>query len=153
MPNELQRKRVTQIGFLVRDAEAAAKEWAKFPQIEVPPVTMCEAYEVTHATYEGKPCYGRIRQVIIDVDNIQLEFIEPVGDEPSFWYDSLRKQGEGLHHIAFSTGDMDGSLKTMDQEGFRLIQRGSWPDTPRDGQYAYLDTMDRLKCCIELLFH
>ena len=81
----------------------------------------------------------------------EIELISLVDREPSFWRDSLDRDGEGLHHIAFYTGDIQGDLARLNQSGFVTIQQGSWPESPRDGYYAYADTRDKLKCTVELL--
>ena len=81
----LQKEQIVQIGFLVKDIRKTAKKWAEFLGVEMPEISMTGKYEETHAVYRGEPCNGQIYQVCFDLANIQIEFIEPIGEEPSYW--------------------------------------------------------------------
>ena len=144
---------VVQIGFLVKDIEKTARAWADFLGVEMPEIFMTGPQEETHAVYRGKPCPGRIRQACMDLANIQLELIEPIGEEPSYWQECLDRDGEGLHHIAFRMDDSERELKEFEQQGHPVMQQGEWKEEPHNGFYAYLDMQDSLKCVIELLGH
>ena len=89
----------------------------------------------------------------MDLANIQLELIEPIGEEPSYWKECLDRDGEGLHHIAFRMDDSERELKEFEQQGHPVMQQGEWKEEPHNGFYAYLDMQDSLKCVIELLGH
>lgn len=143
--------KITQICVAVRDAKETAKHWAAFFGVDEPEVFASEKYEITHAVYNGKPCNGRIYQAIFDFENIQVEIVSPVDDEPSYWLDWINEHGEGIHHLALRTKDMDAAVAELKDKNFDVIQRGSWPTEPVDGQYAYITTAEKLKCCLELL--
>lgn len=151
MAGAIDRNKVLQICILVKDVKETGRHWADFLQVEMPEVSVTEKYDKTQAMYLEKPCNGRIYQCVFELENIQIEVVEPVDDEPSFWSDYLREHGEGVHHIAFLTKDMDAAVRELSGEGCGIIQRGSWPADPADGQYAYFDTLKKLKCCVELL--
>jgi methylmalonyl-CoA/ethylmalonyl-CoA epimerase len=144
------KKKVTQIGILVSDIEKATKEWEKFTGIKSEIFTI-ERYEVTGATYMGKPCYGLIKQALFNLSNVQIELISPYGDEPSVWKDCLDQNGEGLHHLAFVTDNVDDAIKEFEVSEMPLMQIGHWPAEPKDGTYAYMDARNSLKTIIELL--
>lgn len=146
----MDRKRVTQIGILVADIEAASAEWAQFTG-QASEIFLTEPYEVTGATYRGQPCYGRLKQAFFNLDNVQIELISPFGDEPSVWRDCLEKNGEGLHHLAFMTDQMDEDVHVLEKKGLRVMQSGHWPAEPVDGTYVYLDGRNSLKTIVELL--
>ena len=40
----------------------------------------------------------------------------------------IEKKGEGIHHIAFETDDIEAEIKRLQDEGFTLIH-----ETPKDG--------------------
>lgn len=146
----LRGSRVLQIGILVRDVSKAAHMWAVFLQRPVPEVRETLGYSFTQATYQGEPCNGRIRQAAISLDNIQLEFIEPIDDgNPSIWLDCLNQQGEGLHHIAFQVTDMDQQVQNCASQNMGCIQRGNFSG----GCYAYIDARERLGIILEYLEH
>ena len=46
---------VAQVGFIVKDVEAAKKKWAEFLGLEVPPTQPIGAYETTQTVYQGQP--------------------------------------------------------------------------------------------------
>lgn len=88
-----------------------------------------------------------------DLANIQIEFIEPIGEEPSYWKECLDRDGEGLHHIAFHSNSCEKDLADLENQGYPAIQQGEWKEEPKNGRYAYLDMQDSLKCIIELVGH
>lgn len=147
----LNRKMTSQICVLVRDVHAKAAAWAKFLQVQMPEVTVSERYDITKAVYRGEPCDGQIYQAIFDMDNIQLEVVGPVDGTSSYWRDYLDSHGEGLHHIAFRTSNMQDTLAELKDEGYDMIQWGCWLAEPKDGQYAYITSKEKLGCVIELL--
>jgi methylmalonyl-CoA epimerase len=57
----------------------------------------------------------------------QVELIEPIGPETTVGR-FLARRGEGLHHIAFRTPDLEAELARLDAEGVPLIDR-----VPRSG--------------------
>jgi len=146
----IDKTRLGQIGILVRDIEASAAAWARFLGVEPPPITQTYGYEVTHATYQGKPCQGLLRQAKFNLENIQIELISPVGDAPSVWRDCLERDGEGLHHLAFRAADMASAVAETTALGYPLLQTGSWPLSPKDGRYAYADARGEIHTILEL---
>lgn len=148
--SEIEKEKVIQIGILVRNVENAAEAWSRFLNMEPIFIETAE-YEVTGASYLGKPCYGMLKQAVFELENIQIELISPMNDEPSVWRDCLERDGEGLHHIAFFTSNMALSVNNMADAGYKVMQSGAWPDQPKGGRYAYLDTREDLKTIIEFL--
>lgn len=152
MQQTIQKQLITQIGILTPDIQASKAAWETFLGLSVQPVTESFGYEVTHATYLGRPLNGRIYQVCFQFGNIELELIQPVDSTPSYWKDCLDKNGPGIHHIAFAVKDMEESVSRCEALGLSLMQRGSWPagEYP-GGSYAYLDGMDSMHVVLELL--
>lgn len=145
----MKKERIIQIGIRVKNLDETAKEWQKFLGVE-PVIGVADGYEITKATYKGKPAYGLIKQALFDLENVQIELIAPLDDEINGWSEGMDKVGEGLHHLAFKTDDMEGTIAELKEKGFDLIQHGYWAgETP--GSYAYIDTKDSLKTIVELL--
>jgi 4-hydroxyphenylpyruvate dioxygenase-like putative hemolysin len=84
--------------------------------------------------------------VFFNLDNIQLEFIEP-DDNASNWRDTLNSKGEGFHHIAFGVKGMKEQLDLFEKNGVSLVQKGEYTG----GRYAFLDSIDQYKIMFELL--
>jgi methylmalonyl-CoA/ethylmalonyl-CoA epimerase len=142
----LKSRKVLQVALLVRDVEAAAKKYAALFGVEVPQIIISGAYEEALTEYKGKPTAARCKMAFFDLDNIQLEFIEP-DDNESNWKDMLNANGEGFHHIAFDIKGMKEQLDRFEQNGVGLIQKGEYPG----GRYAFVDSTDQYKIMFELL--
>ena len=144
-------KEIYQIGILVRDIRQTAAHWAELLGRPMPEIGITGDYATTHTVYRGQPCHGRIYQAAFQLGSVELEFVSPVDDEPSYWKECLDRDGEGLHHLAFRTDNITDDMQGLRDVGCPIVQSGNWPDTPRDGVYAYADGKDALKCVIELL--
>jgi catechol 2,3-dioxygenase-like lactoylglutathione lyase family enzyme len=142
----LKSTKVLQVALLVADAEKTAEKYAKLFGVPVPPVVLSGTYEEALTEYKGKPTPARCKMVFFDLDNIQLEFIEPDG-EASNWRDTLNERGEGFHHIAFDIKGMKEQLDRFEQNGVSLVQKGEYPG----GRYAFVDSADQYKIMFELL--
>ena len=76
----------------------------------------------------------------------QLELTEP-DHHPSTWRESLDKNGEGPHHVAFVIKGMKEKIAVLERNQMSLLQTGEYPG----GRYAYIDTLRDLKVITELL--
>ena len=141
---------VTQIAIIVRDIETTKKKFAAFFGVEPPEHSLAGDYSITQTTYMGEPASkaGCKLAFFKAGPNVQLELIEPNGEQ-STWQDFLDKNGEGIHHIAFSVSNMDEKVAACEKIGMVCSQRGKYGDG--SGEYAYLDATADLKCFIELL--
>ena len=149
---KVRTKQVRQIGILVRDLEKSAAAFERFLGVKADYIGVTESYEVTKQELWGKPCYGRCYQALFNLDNIQIELVSPYGEGDSVWKECLERDGEGLHHLAFKTNDIKEAIKDMEgRSNAGLIQYGTWPDSPKDGQYAYMDVIYEIKNIVELL--
>lgn len=143
---------VRQIGIMVKDIEKSVEEFEKFLGMKAAYVGVTESQEVTKQVLWGKPCEGRCHQALFNLENIQIELVSPYGEGDSVWKECLEKDGEGLHHLAFKTNNiMEAIDDVKERSGGELMQYGTWPDSPRDGQYAYIDTRSSIKTIVELL--
>lgn len=152
MQQTINKQFITQLGILTPDIRASKAAWETFLGLPSQPVTESFGYEVTHASYQGRPLNGRIYQVCFRFANIELELIQPIDNTPSYWKDCLDKNGPGIHHISFAVKDIQESVSQCEALGLSLKQNGSWPagDYP-GGSYAYLDAMDSMHVVLELL--
>ncbi|MCL1820748.1 MAG: VOC family protein [Oscillospiraceae bacterium] len=150
MSGILETNVVTQVGFIVRDIEAAKKKFAAFLGVEPPPHYDCGKYETTQTVYNGKPApeANSFLAFFNAGPNLQIELIQPNGVQ-STWQDFLDKHGEGIHHIAFNVKGMDKIIMNCEDFGMKLVQRAKYGDG--SGEYAYLDAEKDLKCIVELL--
>lgn len=144
--NALGNNVITQIGLLVRDIEKTSQAYADFFGVDKPQWFWTDAADVARTEYRGAPSEARAKLAFIDMGSLQLELIEP-DDQPSTWRESLDRDGEGFHHIAFVIDGMQEKVAALGRQGMPLLQKGEYAG----GRYAYVDTMKDLKVLIELL--
>jgi len=141
---------VAQVGFVVKDIEAAKVKWAEFLGLPVPQTVGGGDFEITQTQYKGQPAPdAQAKLAFLDVgQNFQLELIEP-NEAPSTWRESLDAHGEGVHHLAFVVKDTKSAVASCEAFGMKLEQTGQYGSG--GGRYTYLSSDDQLKVIIELL--
>jgi methylmalonyl-CoA/ethylmalonyl-CoA epimerase len=144
--NILGTKLITQIGILVHDIEATSQAYAQFFGVEKPQYSITDDVDKTQTQYRGKRSAARAKLAFFDMGSLQLELIEP-DHNPSTWRESLDKNGEGPHHIAFVIKGMKEKIAVLERNQMPLLQKGEYTG----GRYAYVDTLRDLKVIIELL--
>jgi len=82
----------------------------------------------------GLKCYNieevadqKVRTAFFKVGATKIELLEPTSPESTI-AKFIENRGEGIHHIAFATGDIAGALVEAEAKGVRLIDK-----TPRAG--------------------
>jgi len=80
---------------------------------------VCYAIEEV-ADQKVKTAFFKIGQTKIEL----LESTDPEGPIGKF----IEKRGQGIHHMAFATNNIEESLKEVEEKGVRLIDK-----TPRKG--------------------
>ena len=144
--NILGTKLITQIGILVHDIEKTSQAYAQFFGVEKPQCSITDEVDKAQTQYRGKRSDARAKLAFFDMGSLQLELIEP-DHNPSTWRESLDKNGEGPHHIAFVVEGMKDKIAVLERNQMPLLQKGEYPG----GRYAYIDTLRDLKVIIELL--
>jgi methylmalonyl-CoA epimerase len=139
-------KRITQIAIVVRDIDKTLTTWSKLLGIVKPAVIVTEDWESTHMTFKGKPSKAKAKLAFVNMENVQLEFIEPIG-RPSTWQEFLDKHGEGIHHIAFQVENLEETLDKLGQVGAKAEQKGDF----KGGCYIYTNSKNDLAAIIEIL--
>ncbi|HEY3284796.1 MAG TPA: VOC family protein [Armatimonadota bacterium] len=146
MSEGLGSTQVAQIALVVHDIEEAARRWAAVLGVPVPGVIVTDPGLKVNQTYQGQPSDAQAKLAFINLGQVQLELIEPIGG-PSTWQEVLDRQGEGVHHIAFWVEGMQKSVDFLRGQGIPMVQRGDMGE----GQYAYFDAEEKLGTTLELL--
>ena len=141
---------LTQVALVVNDVDKTKARLAKFFGIEEPPALGSGDYKITQTEVKGKPSpEAACKMAFFSVGNgVQLELIEP-NDTPSVWRDFLNEKGEGIHHIAFNVKGMDNAIKSCEDFGMELVQKGNYGDG--GGCYTYFEAGEGLPFILELL--
>jgi methylmalonyl-CoA/ethylmalonyl-CoA epimerase len=81
----------------------------------------------------GLKCLGReevasqkVRTAFFDAGGVHLELLEPTSPESPI-AKFLADRGEGIHHIAFRTDNIEGQLQQAAGAGVRLIHEKPFP--------------------------
>jgi methylmalonyl-CoA/ethylmalonyl-CoA epimerase len=98
--------RVEHIGIAVKDVDAVVTQYQRlFPKIKIVPEPVAD---------------GSMKMVIVHFDNIKIELMEPLKeDSPVGKF--IAKNGEGIHHLAFSTDDIEASLDCAKENNIRVV--------------------------------
>jgi len=82
----------------------------------------------------GLKCYNieevadqKVRTAFFKVGATKIELLEPTSPESTI-AKFIENRGEGIHHIAFATKNIEGALAEAESKGVRLIDK-----TPRGG--------------------
>lgn len=104
---------IEHIGIAVKSIEEAKKFYEGFLGLK------CYAIEEVK-DQKVKTAFFKIGQTKIEL----LESTDPEGPVGKF----IEKRGEGIHHIAFATKNLQASLSSLEEKGVQLIDK-----TPRKG--------------------
>jgi methylmalonyl-CoA/ethylmalonyl-CoA epimerase len=137
---------VMQVGIVVRDIEARARDWSRILGLPRPEIITTAPVEIAHTEYQGQPTPARAKLAFFRMGQVAVELIEPLG-APSTWQDQLDAHGDSIHHIAFQIEGMAEKLTYLASNGMPLMQRGDYTG----GRYAYVDGAAQLGLVLELL--
>lgn len=148
MSGKINYNKVVQVGILTNDIKKSREKWAAFMNVDLPEIIVSADYELTQAEYRGAPCKAKIYQTFFNtVNGVQIELIQPVDETPSIWFECLKENGEGLHHLAYEVKDMAKVIEECEAKGMPLLQKGEYPG----GRYAYLDDRQGTGMIVEFL--
>jgi methylmalonyl-CoA/ethylmalonyl-CoA epimerase len=147
--NTFKCRSICQVGFVVKDVQASARQWAELLGVEMPEIIVTGPVEEANTKFHGESSPARAQIAFFHFGDVALELIEPI-DGPSTWRDFLETKGEGVHHIAFHVGDkndMNNHTKMFEEKGMPIEQQGDFTG----GCYAYIDSKRKLGVILELL--
>jgi methylmalonyl-CoA/ethylmalonyl-CoA epimerase len=144
------REGVAQLGFVVKDLDAAVESWWKLFGIGPWHFYTYGKPMVKSMSYRGKPAEYRMRLALSWIGQLRIELIEP-GQGDTVYADFVRDHGYGIHHLGILTGDMGAALATAEAAGLPMTMDGAGFGLDGDGHYAYLDTEGALSTTIELI--
>jgi len=142
--------KLSQYAFVVRDARRVSAYWNKlgFPEMTFDHGPL---RDLIHRGLKGEfdQELGWQRQ-----GEIVYEWIVPLKG-PTVYEEHLKAHGEGFHHLAFDTNDIDGVTARWKELGFPPTQSGAWgtPGKPGSGRFSYSDTSSIGGIYVEFLWN
>jgi 4-hydroxyphenylpyruvate dioxygenase-like putative hemolysin len=142
--------RPAHIGFIVRDIHEAVKH---FESLGIGPFTTFHfPKKMVKRHVYGAPPSGELKVEVryAPLGPIMLQLVSPLeGDFQKMRY--LKRNGEGVDHIAFYVDDLDATKKAMAEKGYTeddIISEGRAAD---GGGWMYFDTSKTGDVIVEFL--
>ncbi|HJO31437.1 MAG TPA: VOC family protein, partial [Nitrosopumilus sp.] len=98
--------KIDHIAIAVNDVEESAKVYQ-------------QALGVDSVEFETVDSEG-VKVAIIHLENGRIELMQPTNDSSPI-KKFLDKKGQGLHHMALDTGDIEGEVKRMEGCGIQFL--------------------------------
>jgi methylmalonyl-CoA/ethylmalonyl-CoA epimerase len=98
--------KIDHIAIAVNDVESAVKQYR-------------EAFGVTDVEFETIETEG-VKVAILQLSNGRIELMQPTNDSSPI-KKFLEKKGEGLHHMALETDDIEGEVTRMEGCGIQFL--------------------------------
>lgn len=100
--------KISHIGIAVKDLQKAKELYRKLFQSEPSPDEVVEEQKVRVSKFK--------------VGESTIELIEATSSDSAI-AKFIEKKGEGIHHIAYESDNIEHELKRVDSEGFELINK------------------------------
>ena len=133
--------RLHHIALAVKDIEASRSLWEHLLDTTFSPAARVESQDVLVSFCDVGSC----RLELVQAASAQSARF-PMLPHPVLAF--IQKRGEGLHHIAFDTDNLQKDVKRLQSEGLRLIS--SQPETGADGPVVCLNPEDCGGALVEL---
>lgn len=137
--------KIAQIGYVVRDIDAAMDNWVKNG---VGPWFYVDRVQTDYFRYRGVDSDMQMSVALANSGDVQLELIQPRNDAPSMYKDFLDSGREGMQHIAYWSTDFQALYNDAIAAGYVIGQEGSIGG--EQGRFAYLDTEHEQGTVIEI---
>lgn len=144
----LQGQNIVQVGIVVADAPATAREYGEL--FGVGPWKFYDL-ELTQTIEHGRPIADGesvVRVALAETPGLQLALLQPLSG-PSSEREFLETRGVGIHHLGFGrVASHQAVLSRLAQRGVEVEMQGS---IGGDVTFTYLGTQDRLGVIFELI--
>jgi catechol 2,3-dioxygenase-like lactoylglutathione lyase family enzyme len=137
--------KVSQIGYVVSDVEAAMQQWLA---AGVGPWFYVQRVETDYFRHRGSDSDAAFGAAVANSGDMQIELIVRKNDGPSSWKEFTDAGGNGIQHIAYWTRDYQSTYDKALAAGFRLVQEGQIGGPT--GRFSYFESPDNPGTVIEL---
>lgn len=138
----------THVAMVVRDLEQATEDWTKI--LEVLDPAQLQDPIVKYDEFSGGDDAGMRWVTFVNHHGTEIQLIEPSPGTPMG--DRLEKVGEHVHHLCFTTPDVPGDLKKLEEKGVKLMSGGQvFNDPDMDWQrWGWVSHKSTHGCLIEV---
>lgn len=140
---------IVQVGIVIENMDKAKAGMKRVFGLE-PDVESDNMYKNTW--YRGETIDAPVKAAFYNFFNVQLEFLQPVGDTDTIWHDYLdegfRKHGHALHHLRFDVENNDVATEVMKRAGVEKYMEGKSLVDPT-ATFTYYDSVNQLGFIVE----
>ena len=140
---------IVQVGIVIEDMEQAKAGMEKVFGL-VPDSESDNVYKKTW--YRGQIIDAPVKAAFYNAFNVQLEFLQPIGDTDTAWHDYLdegfRQHGHALHHLRFDVENNDEVTAALAKRGVTKYMEGRSLVDP-SATFTYYDSTDVVGFIIE----
>ena len=110
---------MVQVAVAVPDIEAAANRIADIFGMDVPKI-----YDLSTNIdkYKGKITKSYVKTCYFPMGQVDLELIQPVGDEIAAAEFLKKNKGPGIQHISFMVDNLEDACKYIESKGLNVVQ-------------------------------
>lgn len=137
---------IVQIGIITDDIERTKKGMLEVFGLE-PDAGGHSVYKKS-VYRDGKVIDAEVVSAFYNFFNIQLEFLQPTGEDDTIWSDYLKMGQNGLHHIRFDVTDNDVVTEAHGGKGNRCLVGRHLAHRPT-ARFTYYDSLDKLGFIVE----
>jgi hypothetical protein len=143
-----QDRNAFQSAWVVDDIYETANLWAE--KTGIGPFFVAEYGEgaLIDTLYRGAPSTLTMKTALAQAGKMQIELIQPTGDMPSAYRDTVPMGRTAFHHIALWSSDVEAGIAGYEEKGFEVATRGNAAGIV---QFAYIDTSAVFGHMIELV--
>lgn len=135
---------IRQVGFVVRDLDAALHSWCA---LGVGPWFTVRNLEQTGCRYRGELCEPTISIAFSNSGPMQIELIQQHDDAPSIYREFLDAGREGFHQLAWWAADFDATSRRAEKAGWPIVYSGDSGDV----RFAYYELDPRISTVVEVM--
>lgn len=137
---------ITQIAYIVEDAEASMKSYVE--HMGIGPWFVTGPFNPAKPLYRGKAVVPLFTIAVAYSGEMMIELIQQHDDKPSVFQEAIATRGYGFHHWGVAVTNFDEEVARYRKNGFEI----AFSDTaPMGMRVAYMDTLSVLPGMIELI--
>lgn len=142
-------KEIVQIGLVVPDLEVAKKNMLEVFGLE-PDAEGDYLYKGCFYKNSDEPIDAPVLSAFYNFFNVQIELLQPNGEQDTIWSDWLKLGHYGLHHIRFDVDRHDEVTEAMADKGIGIWMEGASLVTP-GARFTYYDSLEKLGFITEVV--
>lgn len=138
--------RLAQVAFVVEDIEEAIVTHSR--ELKLGGWSLFKNFRFDELLYRGQPRPLEMHAAICFSGEMMYELIQPIGDGPSVYRDTIDSRGYGFHHFGYMVEALDDVVADYESRGHVLAQ---YSETANGIRAAYMDAGPAVPGMVELL--